>query len=321
MPSALPTTPPSLTQAGTILGTFQYMAPEQIEGEEADGRTDIFAFGAVLYETLTGRKAFTGKTQASLLGAILKDEPPPIATLQPLTPPALEHVVKTCLAKDPDDRWQTAGDLRRQLQWVVEGGSLIGLPQPEVKRRKKRQWLVSGLVGSLAGAVATGALVWIVTRPAAPPPQRLSIVLPAEETVSVGCSPCSSVAISPDGAKVVYLGRTSQSGASGEPVRAQLYVRTLGDRSVRALPGTEGAQQPFFSPDGQRVGFATRSGQTIAGISGVRSTESPLWDPGRPPGRPRHRSHDRRFKHLVSTRNSHWRSKESTKTLEGTLRT
>src|SRR6266849_4187801 len=102
--SMLPTTPPSLTGQGAILGTFQYMAPEQLEGEEADTRTDIFAFGAVVYEMLTGKKAFEGKSQASLIGAILKDDPPPIATSQPLAPPALDHIVKRCLAKDPEDR-------------------------------------------------------------------------------------------------------------------------------------------------------------------------------------------------------------------------
>src|SRR5205085_3057177 len=115
------TTPPNVTTQGTILGTFQYMAPEQIEGMEADARTDIFAFGCVLFEMVTGRKAFEGKTRASLLGAILKDEPPAISQVQPVSPPALDRIVQTCLAKDPDDRWQTARDLLRELQWVAGG--------------------------------------------------------------------------------------------------------------------------------------------------------------------------------------------------------
>src|SRR5204863_6393829 len=100
------------------LGTFQYMAPEQIEGAEADARTDIFAFGCVLYELFTGQKAFEGKTRASLLGAILKDEPRPVSQLQPLASPALDRIVKTCLEKDPDDRWQSARDLLRELTWA-----------------------------------------------------------------------------------------------------------------------------------------------------------------------------------------------------------
>jgi serine/threonine protein kinase len=116
--SMAPTTPPNLTGQGTILGTFQYMAPEQIEGLEADARTDVFAFGAVLFEMLTGRPAFEGTTRAQLLGAILKDEPPPVSTLHSGVPTALDRIVSTCLAKGPDERWQTARDLRRELKWA-----------------------------------------------------------------------------------------------------------------------------------------------------------------------------------------------------------
>ncbi len=121
--SMLPTTPPTVTAQGTILGTFQYMAPEQIEGVEADARTDIFAFGALLFEMITGRTAFEGKTRASLLGAILKDEPPPVSRDQPTAPAALDRIVGTCLAKDPDDRYQSARDLLRDLKWVASGSS------------------------------------------------------------------------------------------------------------------------------------------------------------------------------------------------------
>src|SRR5262249_9372895 len=111
----------NLTQEGTILGTFQYMAPEQLEGKEADARTDIFAFGAVLYEMATGRKAFTGKSQASLIGAIMHTEPQPIGAVEPTSPPALDHVVRKCLAKDPEDRWQSAADVESELKWVGQG--------------------------------------------------------------------------------------------------------------------------------------------------------------------------------------------------------
>ena len=127
----LPTTPPldaarggPLTAQGTILGTFQYMATEQIEGVEADARTDIFAFGALLFEMLTGRTAFEGKTRASLLGAILKDEPPRVSAVQPLAPASLDRIVATCLAKDPDDRYQSARDLLRDLKWIAAGGAV-----------------------------------------------------------------------------------------------------------------------------------------------------------------------------------------------------
>ena len=122
--STLAATTPNLTAQGAILGTFQYMAPEQIEGREGDARTDIFAFGAVLYEMVTGTRAFSGKTHASLISSILKDEPRPITELQPLTPPLLDHIVSRCLAKDPDERWQGASDLTRELQWISQTGAL-----------------------------------------------------------------------------------------------------------------------------------------------------------------------------------------------------
>jgi eukaryotic-like serine/threonine-protein kinase len=136
---ATQTTP--LTGEGAILGTLQYMAPEQLEGKEADARTDLFAFGAVLYEMTTGRKAFEGKSHASLIAAILEREPPPIATLQPLAPPALEHVIKTCLAKEPEARWQTAHDILVELKWIAEAGSQAGIPRPMLSRRESRELL------------------------------------------------------------------------------------------------------------------------------------------------------------------------------------
>src|SRR5712692_8290346 len=132
--SELPTAKDALTARGTIVGTLQYMAPEQLEGKEVDARTDIFAFGAVVYEMATGKKCFDGKSQASVIGAILKDDPPPISSLQPMTPPALDRTVKTCLAKDLDGRWQTASDLTRELKWIAEGGSQVTLaPTAAVK--------------------------------------------------------------------------------------------------------------------------------------------------------------------------------------------
>ncbi|HYR45775.1 MAG TPA: serine/threonine-protein kinase, partial [Thermoanaerobaculia bacterium] len=139
----------NLTQEGTILGTFQYMAPEQLEGAEADARSDIFAFGAVLYEMATGQKAFSGKSQASLIAAILGSEPAAISTVAPMTPPALDRVVKTCLAKDPDDRWQTAHDVMLELRWVAEGGSAAGLPAPVVAKRRNRERLAWGIAAAL----------------------------------------------------------------------------------------------------------------------------------------------------------------------------
>jgi serine/threonine protein kinase len=120
--SVLPTTPVSITAQGTILGTFQYMAPEQVEGQDADARTDLFAFGALLFEMITGRPAFQGKTQASLVGSILRDDPTLTSELPQAVPPALSRVIRTCLAKNPDDRFQTAHDVALQLQWILDGG-------------------------------------------------------------------------------------------------------------------------------------------------------------------------------------------------------
>jgi serine/threonine protein kinase len=188
--SMAPTTPPSLTAQGTILGTFQYMAPEQIEGVDADARTDIFAFGAVLFEMLTGRPAFEGKTRAQLLGAILKDEPPPVSTLQPHAAAALDRVVATCLAKDPDDRWQTARDLLRELKWAAAEGSAIagvGPPKGGPHVQPKRTW-GPALAGPLAWAIA-GVLVIALIAAGTIAVRHLRETPPAAETYQFTISP------------------------------------------------------------------------------------------------------------------------------------
>ena len=168
---ALTETPSSapLTVEGTILGTFQYMPPEQIEGGEADARSDIFAFGAVLYEMATGRKAFEGKTQASLIGSVMHSKPEPVSKLVPLGPPAFDRVVETCLAKDPEDRFGTAHDVGLQLKWIAEGGSQVGLPAPIAARRKIRERLAWGLAAAAAIAAVTFAVLWARRAPGAAP--------------------------------------------------------------------------------------------------------------------------------------------------------
>src|SRR5262245_57000979 len=157
-----------LTERGTVMGTFQYMAPEQLEGGEADARSDIFAFGAVLYEMATGKKAFSGKTQASLAGSILRDDPTSVTEISPMMPPALNRVIKTCLAKDPEDRFQTAHDVKLQLQWVAEGGSAVGLPAPVAARRKGRE-RIAWAVASVASVAAIALAVFIQTHRSEPP--------------------------------------------------------------------------------------------------------------------------------------------------------
>jgi serine/threonine protein kinase len=138
------------------------MAPEQIEGDDVDARTDIFAFGAILYEMITGKKPFTGKSTASLMGAILERNPVGISSLEPLAPPALERVVETCLAKAPENRWQSAHDVLLQLQWIAEGGSRVGLPAPTLHRRKNREriaWSVA-VVAVVAAMALAIPYVW-----------------------------------------------------------------------------------------------------------------------------------------------------------------
>ncbi|HTR02142.1 MAG TPA: serine/threonine-protein kinase, partial [Thermoanaerobaculia bacterium] len=182
-----------LTERGTILGTFQYMAPEQLEGAEADSRSDIFAFGAVLYEMATGRKAFTGKSQASLIGSILRDDPTPVSEVAPMVPPAFNRVIKTCLAKDPEHRFQTAHDIKLQLEWIQEGGSQAGVPAPVIARRKNREKLAWATAAVLAvAAAALGFGFWKRTPPVKHT-MRFDVDVPAEVTG------LDSPKLSPDG--------------------------------------------------------------------------------------------------------------------------
>src|SRR5229473_2210006 len=159
--SELPTAKDALTAQGTIVGTLQYMAPEQLEGKEVEARTDIFAFGAVVYEMATGKRAFEGKSQASLMVAIMEREPPAMSSLQPMTPPALDRVVKKCLRKEPEKRWQAASDVCDELKWMAEGSSQAGGPGLIVTHRKIRKrlvWLVAAVL--LVAALTLGAFAY-----------------------------------------------------------------------------------------------------------------------------------------------------------------
>jgi Tol biopolymer transport system component/tRNA A-37 threonylcarbamoyl transferase component Bud32 len=228
-----------LTERGTVLGTFQYMAPEQLEGGEADARSDIFAFGAVLYEMATGNKAFSGKSQASLIGSILRDDPPPISGISPMTPPALDRVVKTCLAKDPEDRFQTAHDVKLQLQWIAEGGSPAGLPAPVAARRRNREKLAWGVAAAaLLAAAGLGYGFW---RRAPKPPRtlRFEVAIPPE------VSTIDMPRISPDGRILAF-------DATG---RNRLWVRPLNALQAHPLAGTEGTRRAFWSPDSRYLAF------------------------------------------------------------------
>ena len=255
LPTVMGSVSPNLTERGTILGTFQYMAPEQLEGKDADARSDIFAFGAVLYEMATGHKAFEGKSQASLIGAILRDQPPPISGISPMTPPALDRVVTTCMAKDPEDRFQTAHDVKLQLQWISEGGSQAGLPAPVATRRKNRE-----KIAWAAAAVATLAAVglgwgFLKRAPVPQPVVRFEIPPPADVTT------LDVPRISPDG-KILAFDATDAGGKN------RIWVRPLDAVESHPLPGTEGGARPFWSPDSQFVGFVADGVLKKVSISG-----------------------------------------------------
>ena len=229
-----------LTQEGTILGTFQYMAPEQLEGKEADARTDIFAFGAVLYEMATGKKAFSGASQASLISAIMQNDPPPISGVQPMSPPALDRVVKTCLAKDPEDRWQSAADIKRELRWIAEG-SQSGAAVPAAARRKSRERLAWGVA---AVTTVLGALSALLSRRPQAPEEltRFTIAPPATQHF------LATTQLSPDSRRILFL-------LQDEGGRPSFGLRSLDSLEIRLLPGTEGARGCFWSADGRDIAF------------------------------------------------------------------
>ncbi len=234
----------SLTAEGTIVGTFQYMAPEQLEGLDADPRTDIFALGCVLYEMATGRRAFEGKTRTSLIAAIVGATPRPISESEPLTPPVLEHIVRKCLEKDPDRRWQSAHDIAEQLRWIEEAGSQEGAPATVVHHRRNRERLAWSLAALLALALAAaGVAAWVNPRPE-PLHARFGILPPPNVTWTA----FNSFAISPDGRHLVFFGAQDNPGG-------QLYLRTMDSLEIRALRGTEGASFPFWSPDSRSFAF------------------------------------------------------------------
>jgi Tol biopolymer transport system component len=251
------------------------MAPEQLEGAEADARTDIFALGALLYEMATGRRAFEGKSKTSLIAAILASQPPPISSVQPVMPPALDHVVKKCLEKDPDDRWQSAHDVASELRWIGEAGSQAGVPATLSLRRRSRErlaWLLAGGLGLLCLLLLVPATNHWRERAPETTPVRFTIA-PPDKTEFV---PWDMPAVSPDGKRIVFTAMPVGGG------RAQLWVRSLDSLSAQALPGTEGGHIPFWSPDARAVGFfdgralkkidmAGGAAQTLCAISGTGS--------------------------------------------------
>jgi eukaryotic-like serine/threonine-protein kinase len=244
--AAVPTTP--VTQEGTIVGTFQYMSPEQVEGKELDGRSDIFSLGAVLYEMLTGQKAFQGKSQLSVASAILEKEPAPISTIKPMTPPALDHAIRKCLAKTPDDRWQSAADIKHEISWIsqsfAEGMATISkLPIKTVRTRT----LAVALGALVLAAASLIANFLAARRETAGPVVRATLTLPSDVTLLTLGDQAGAPAIARDGSNMVFAGMSDG--------KQMLFLRSMDEATTRALPGTEGGKFPFWSSDGKSIGF------------------------------------------------------------------
>jgi serine/threonine-protein kinase len=245
-PVPLATISQSLTAEGTIVGTFQYMSPEQVEGKEADARSDIFSLGAVLYEMVTGKRAFEGKTTASMIAAILAAEPKPISAVQPMLPSVLDHLIRACLAKDPDERIQSVHDVKLQLKWIAEAGSEMGVAAPVAARSRVRERLAWGAVAVLALVAIAFAIGFVLRTPKPAQAMRLSVDLGTDAKLSNESG--SSAILSPDGTRLAFL-------ASGSDQKRRIHVRSLDQLQATALSGTENAENPFFSPDSQWLGF------------------------------------------------------------------
>jgi len=259
-----------VTVAGTLVGTVQYMSPEQIQGKEADARSDIFAFGALLYEILTGKRAFEGKSQLSLVSAILEKDPEQISVLQPLTPPALERIVGTCLAKEPDDRFQSAHDLKLQLQWIAAGGSQLGTPAVVASRRKKRFTVLTAALaaGWLIAAIA-GALVLIYAKRLTQAQQPIHASVKKLAAFDFAPVLAGAPALSPDGRQLAFIGwERDFSQIGGADFGGVLVIRDMSSGEAAALPGTDGAAFPFWSPDGQYLGFFAQGKLKKVGVHG-----------------------------------------------------
>jgi len=252
----------SLTQKGSIVGTYQYIAPEVLQGAGADARSDLFSFGCVLYEMITGRRAFEGKSQLSVFTSILEKEPEPIGATQPLTPPVLEQVIRACLAKEPADRFQSAHDLAMELAWLAPAE-----PTGDAKTSAhlSKGWGVAlgaavaallALAGFAGYRYAKSNVPTTALHAEIPPPDKFSM----DTTGDAGGMPV----LSPQGDKIAFVAHSSEAKV--------LWVRSLNSDSAQQLDGTAGAAHPFWSPDGQHLGFFTSSKLMKIGANGGPAT-------------------------------------------------
>jgi serine/threonine protein kinase len=249
--SASPQSP--LTSQGTLVGTVQYMTPEQFEGKEADARSDIFAFGAMLYEMATGRRPFAGKTQIKVVSAILEDDPQPVSQVHPGLPPVIDHVVRTCLQKNPDDRYQSAHDIAVELKWISQTAKESSAQIPHLSKL----WIGAAL---LTGVLLGGLAVYFSSTTHPAQPVALAI-LPSSGVTFNFSGLYGPPAISPDGTRVVVVGADSSGNR-------MLSLRSIDRTTLMTLSGTAGASYPFWSPDGKQIGFFTTNTLKIVDATG-----------------------------------------------------
>jgi Tol biopolymer transport system component/predicted Ser/Thr protein kinase len=244
-----------ITSEGSILGTLQYMSPEQLEGREADAHSDIFALGTVLYEMITGKRAFEGRSQASLIAAILEREPTLVSVIQPLAPSALDHIVTRCLAKDPNERWQTARDLGLELEWANASVRSLKSVALAAEPDRRMKIVVIALAIVAAAALIPAGLYFKSLRSTA-------TALVTQFEIPATGSPFL-MAISPDGRRLAYV---APSDAPSDKGTTMLWVRPLNSLDARMLPGTSGPQSPDWSPDGRFIVFGVPGEQKLKKI-------------------------------------------------------
>lgn len=261
--SAITQTTP-LTGANTILGTMQYMAPEQLEGKEADVRSDIFALGAIMYEMATGKRAFQGNSNAALIASIISQEPISMSAVIPTFPPLLERLVKKCLSKDPKKRWQSVSDLSDELRWISQGGSQIGLPA-QIAAKRKFKFDLARAIGAVAilSTVTLAYLYYIEKTKQVP--EAIQTIIDAPRDVNLH-EHHSESAISPDGRTIAFV-------ANGA-----LWVRPLASDVATQLAGTEGADRPFWSPDSRTIAYFNWKAKKIMRIPASGGSPTSICD-------------------------------------------